>query len=103
MVKVNSSPIPKDHFVLPHHAVFKEGSSTTKLRVVFDASAKTSSSQSLNDILFKGPTIQDGLFSNLVKFRFPQYVFSADIAKMYRHIWYKAGTIPSYKVHKTNF
>ena len=66
---------------------FKEGSSTTKLRVVFDASAKTSSPQSLNDILFKGPTIQDGLFSNLVKFRFSQYVFSADIAKMYRQIF----------------
>ena len=37
-----------DSYYLPHHCVFKEESSTTKLRVVFDASAKTSSGVSLN-------------------------------------------------------
>jgi hypothetical protein len=36
---------------LPHHAVFKETSSTTKTRVVFDGRAKTSNGVSLNDIL----------------------------------------------------
>ncbi|XP_058456606.1 uncharacterized protein LOC131434003 [Malaya genurostris] len=42
-------------YYLPHHPVIKEASSTTKLRVVFDGSAKTSTSFSLNDGLCVGP------------------------------------------------
>lgn len=39
----------KPEYYLPHHPVFKEDSTTIKLRVVFDASEKTSYSLSLND------------------------------------------------------
>ncbi|XP_072392311.1 uncharacterized protein [Diabrotica undecimpunctata] len=38
-------------FFLPHHCVFKELSTSTKLRVVFDGSAKTTTGYSLNDIM----------------------------------------------------
>lgn len=44
-------------YYLPHHSVTKESSSTTKTRVVFYASAKTSSDLSLNDVLMIGPII----------------------------------------------
>ncbi|XP_058817347.1 uncharacterized protein LOC131680650 [Topomyia yanbarensis] len=36
------------HCFLPHHPVFKESSTTTKVRVVFDASCKTASGFSVN-------------------------------------------------------
>ncbi|XP_025997103.1 uncharacterized protein LOC105204499 [Solenopsis invicta] len=42
-------------YYMPHHAVFKATSSTTRIRVVFDASCKTDTGTSLNDILMVGP------------------------------------------------
>lgn len=71
---------------LPHHAVYKETSTTTKLRVVLDGSCKTSSGISLNDTLMVGPTIQDDLFSILVRFRIFRFGLVADIAMMYRQV-----------------
>jgi hypothetical protein len=71
---------------LPHHAVFKKDSTTTKLRVVFDGSCHTTNGKSLNDNLFSGPALQQELFSILARFRTHQYVLTADIAKMYRQI-----------------
>ena len=71
---------------LPHHAVHKESSTTTKLRVVFDASATTANGTSLNDNLMRGPVIQRDLFSIILQFRTFRFALNADIAKMYRQI-----------------
>ncbi|XP_039310248.1 uncharacterized protein LOC105205076 [Solenopsis invicta] len=70
-----------------HHAVIKAASNTTRVRVVFDASAKTEIGTSLNDQLLVGPTIQDNLFAHLIRFRVYRFMLSADIEKMYRQIW----------------
>jgi hypothetical protein len=78
---------PKNDAVyLPHHAVVKESSSTTRLRVVFDGSAKTTNGLSLNDNLMCGASIQRDLFSIVLGFRTFKYALNADIAKMYRQI-----------------
>lgn len=75
-----------NHFYMPHHAVLKENSITTKLRVVFDASAPSSTGVSLNDKLMIGPKLQQDLFDIVCRFRVHKYVCTADIAKMYRQI-----------------
>ncbi|XP_070144876.1 uncharacterized protein [Drosophila kikkawai] len=87
MKEVPPTRIPTDHYFIPHHCVLKPESSTTKLRVVFDASCKTTSNKSLNDILYAGPTVQSELFAILLRFRTHKYVFTADIEKMYRQVW----------------
>jgi len=78
--------VDDDGYYMTHHAVIKESSNTTKLRIVFDASAKTSNNISLNDILMMGPTIQNKLFSHLICFRTYRFVISADIEKMYLQV-----------------
>ena len=76
----------QNHFYLPHHAVLKEPSTTTKLRVVFDGSAKTSRGTSVINIFLVCPTLQPDIFDLIIRFR--QYVIgmTADVAKMYRQI-----------------
>jgi hypothetical protein len=75
----------REVYYLPHHAV-QHPDKPDKLRVVFDASAKTTNGLSLNDILCSGPTIQEDLFSIILRFRTRKFAFAADIIKMYRQI-----------------
>ena len=70
-------------FYLPHHCVFKDDSTTTKLRVVFDGSA---TGKSLNDSLMVGPTVQEDLYSIILRFGVVPVALSAHIEKMYRQV-----------------
>jgi len=103
-------------YYMPHHAVIKKSSNTTKVRVVFDASAKTSSGVSLNDVLLVGPTIQNRLFDHLMRFRTYNYVLTADIEKMYcqvllheddrryqRLLWRRKGNIETLQFNTLTF
>ncbi|XP_008543663.3 uncharacterized protein LOC103568535 [Microplitis demolitor] len=87
MSPVNVSPSNTPNYYLPHHAVIKNSSMTTKVRVVFDGSANTTTGVSLNDVLFTGPTIQSDLFSLLIRFREYPTVITGDIEKMYRQFF----------------
>jgi len=82
MEKINDSELNEPGYYLPHHPVFKCTSLTTKLRVVFDASCKTSTGISLNDTLMVGPVLQPDLLYIILKFRVWQFVMVADIEKM---------------------
>ena len=62
-------------YYLPHHAVLRPESKTTKVRVVFNASQKTSSSLSLNDVLHTGPILQADVVVTLLNWRPYKYVF----------------------------
>ncbi|XP_035227805.1 uncharacterized protein LOC118200005 [Stegodyphus dumicola] len=67
MEPVHSSEFPSQTYFMPHHAIIKESSSTSKGCVVFNATSKSSSGLSLNDILMTGPGIQE-LFPVLINF-----------------------------------
>ncbi|XP_037930620.1 uncharacterized protein LOC119665472 [Teleopsis dalmanni] len=86
MIEVKDPNIDEPHYYIPHHCVLKPTSTSTKLRVVFDASCRTSSQKSLNDILMIGPTLQTELFILLLRFRLFRFALTADIVKMYRQI-----------------
>ncbi|XP_065084123.1 uncharacterized protein LOC135706443 [Ochlerotatus camptorhynchus] len=59
LVEADDENVPA--YYLPHHPVIKEASTTTKVRVIFDGSAKTSSVCSLNEALCVGTVVQDDL------------------------------------------
>nr|XP_012136801.1 PREDICTED: uncharacterized protein LOC105662013 [Megachile rotundata] len=84
MEQVTEDQDSSDGYYLPHHGVIKVSSETTKLRVVFDGSAGTSSGLSLNDTLHTGPKVQEDLLYILLRFRLYRYVITGDIEKMYR-------------------
>lgn len=72
------------HLYIPHHAVVRDSSSTTKLRVVFNTSCKTRNRISLNDFLLTGPKLQADLSAIILRWRQWCYVYTADITKMFR-------------------
>ncbi|XP_065094501.1 uncharacterized protein LOC135715018 [Ochlerotatus camptorhynchus] len=87
-IKEADDPPNLSRYYLPHHAVLRPSSSTTKCRVVFDASANSEPSKlSLNEVLQVGPVkVQNGIFSITLRFRKYPYAFSADVAKMYHQV-----------------
>lgn len=85
-------PVPKSEIgktgvvYLPHHAVLRNDKSTTKLRVVFDASCPGINGASLNDDLLVGPTLQPELRHIIMRWRRHPIALVADIVKMYRQV-----------------
>ncbi|XP_075163827.1 uncharacterized protein LOC142236490 [Haematobia irritans] len=85
-------------YYLPHHAVIKPERRSTKVRVVFNASKRTSSGTSLNDILHVGPTLQLDLTTIILRWRLYKYVFCGDIEKMYRQILVHKDDVPYQRI-----
>ena len=71
---------------LPHHDVIREDKSSTKLRIVYDASAKSKNGISLNDCLYKGPYMSTMLYELFLKFKTHFIAITADIEKAYLQI-----------------
>ena len=67
---------------LPHHPVVREDKTMTKLRIVYDASAKTCG-PSLNDCLYAGPKFGQNIMDILLRFRTHRTALAADIEKAF--------------------
>lgn len=89
MTEIKNMPGNQIEYYMPHHGVLKASSTTTKLRVVFNASCPTSTGVSLNDLQMTGPTIQNDLLSIILRFRTQAIVLSSDIKMMYRQVLLK--------------
>ena len=62
----------------PHHPVIRKDKQTTKLRIVYDTSAKVDS-PSLNECLFTGPKFQQNILNILLRFRVHKTALVGDI------------------------
>ncbi|GFX89652.1 DUF1758 domain-containing protein [Trichonephila clavipes] len=78
--RVTETKIETDAYYLPHRAVFKI-SETTKIRPVFDATAREGNNPSLNDCLLKGHNLIELIPDILDRFRMYPIALSADIEK----------------------
>ena len=102
---------------LPHHAVIRRDRETTKLRIVYDGSARPPErAHSLNDCLETGPNFTPQLFDTLVKFRWHRIGLTADIEKaflmvgiretdrdMLRFLWLKDPNDPNSEIAHFRF
>lgn len=73
-------------YYMPHQAVVRSCSSTTRLRIVFDASSHRPGCSPLNEHLEKGPKLNADLVGILVRFRLFQVAITADIEKAFLQI-----------------
>lgn len=86
---------PGQYFI-PHHAVYRPEAGDGKIRVVFDASARSFRGPSLNSCLLPGPKLQQDIVDILTRFRVHRHAFTADICKMYRQI----HVLPNYRTYQ---
>ena len=71
---------------LPHRAVLREKRKTTKLRIVFDVSAKMYDEPLLNDLLYSGPCMLPFLYGILLRFRISKVGLIADIKQAFLNL-----------------
>ena len=72
---------------LPHRSLIPESAETTKIRIIYDASAKPNKdSVSLNECLETGPPLQNSLWDILIRSRFRSILLCGDIEKAFLQI-----------------
>ena len=70
---------------LPHFPIHRPEKETSKIRIVFDASAKYQG-VALNNFVLKGPKLQQNLFNIICRFRRYPVAIVCDISEMYLQI-----------------
>lgn len=106
----------KGIFYMPHHAVVRLDKTTSKLRIVFDASCKGPNNKSLNENMLIGPKLQQDLKHIVMRWRIHEIAFIADCIKMYRQVkvtdesanyqrilWRVNGKIKTYRLNRVTF
>ena len=88
--EVPERPTGERVFYMPHKPVIKESAVTTKVHMVFDASAKPYPlANSINDCMFTGPPLQPLLWDIMVRARMSTNLLLGDIEKAFLQIGVK--------------
>ena len=88
IIEVVSDPdekVPGAVHYIPHHLVMRPDQETTKLRIVYDASAR-GDGPSLNDCLHTGPKFNQKILDILLRLRTHRIALIADIEKAFLQI-----------------
>ena len=81
---IEKEPEPESKgYYMPHHAVMREEATTSKIRVVFNASSSKIGERSLNDTIDPGPSLLPDLVGLLLRFRELPAAVQADIRKAF--------------------
>ena len=79
-----SGPPVGEEFYIPYKAVVREAAESTKLRIVYDASAQVSEkTPSLNECLHAGSPLQNKLLAVLVRARFHPVALTGDVKQAF--------------------
>ena len=73
---------PPESWYVPHFPIVRIDKTTTKVRIVFDCSARHSG-VSLINVIHEGPKMQSELFDNLIRLRRNPVGIACDIKAMY--------------------
>ena len=85
--RVPEEPTGERIYYMPHKPVVRESSTTTKVRMVFDASSKPDpSANSINNCMFTGPPLQPLLWDIMIRARMSANLLLGDIEKAFLQI-----------------
>ena len=88
--KVPDHPTGTRVFYMPHKPVIREDAATTKVRMVFDASAKPHYlANSINDCMYRGPPLQPLMWDILIRARMSTDILLGDIEKAFLQVGIK--------------
>ena len=76
-------------YYLPHRPILKPQASSSQVRPVFDASSKTYTGYSLNDLCHTGPSLLPDLVGVILRFRRWKWVISGDVRQAFLNIFIK--------------
>ena len=97
--EARDSPVGNE-FYIPHRPVVRETAESTKLRIVYDASARACpDAPSLNDCLNTGPALQKRLWDVLVRMRFHPVVLAGDLKQAFLQVRIKKEDRDALRFH----
>ena len=87
IVERTTEPVKSREFYIPHKVVVREAAESTKLCVVYDASARANKgAPSLNECLNAGPPLQNQLWGVLVRSRIHPVAIAGDIKQAFLQV-----------------